>query len=47
MILRGSRIFILQQKAIDIAHESHQGLVKTKSLLREKVWFPGIDEMTK
>jgi hypothetical protein len=22
----------------------HQGIVKTKSLLREKVWFPGIDK---
>ena len=28
-------------------HEGHQGLVKTKKLLREKVWFPGIDEEVK
>ncbi|KAL1252544.1 hypothetical protein QQF64_017237 [Cirrhinus molitorella] len=25
------------------SHEGHQGLVKTKQLLREKVWFPGKD----
>ena len=30
---------------IDLAHASHQGIVKTKSLIREKVWFPGIDRM--
>ena len=44
IVLRGSRIVIptsLQQKAIDLAHDTHQGLVKTKALLREKVWFPG------
>ena len=38
IILRGSCIFIpstLRERAIDIAHEGHQGLVKTKKLLRE------------
>ena len=24
-------------------HESHQGIVKTKQLLRQKVWWPSID----
>ena len=50
IVLRGSRIVIptvLRERAIDIAHEGHQGLVKTKKLLREKVWFPGIDNMVK
>ena len=50
VIIRGSRIVIpksLQQKAIDIAHETHQGLSKTKALLREKIWFLGIDELVK
>ena len=37
----------LQDRAIALAHEGHQGLVKTKKLLREKVWFPGIDEKVK
>lgn len=50
IILRGSRIVLpecLRLKAIRIAHEGHQGLVKTKKLLREKVWYPGIDKLAK
>ena len=50
IVLRGSRIVIptsLLQKAIDLAHDTHQGLVETKALLREKVWFPGIDRLVK
>ncbi|KAF7687611.1 hypothetical protein HF521_014839, partial [Silurus meridionalis] len=34
----------LQQRALELAHEGHQGLVKTKQLLREKVWFPRINK---
>lgn len=30
-----------------LAHEGHQGIVKPKKLLREKVWFPGIEEKVK
>ena len=30
-----------------LAHVGHQGIVKTKCLIREKVWFPGIDKMVK
>ena len=47
-ILRDRRIVIprsLRQQIIDIAHEGHQGIVKTKQLIRTKVWFPGIDAM--
>ena len=50
VILRDSRIVIptaLRQRALALAHEGHQGLVKTKKLLREKVWFPGIDDQVK
>ena len=50
IVLRGSTIVIpesLHQKAIYLAHTSHQGLEKTKALLREKVWFPGIDSLVK
>ena len=50
IILRGSRIVIpknLRDRAISIAHEGHQGLVKTKQLLCEKVWFPKIDNEVK
>lgn len=48
LILRGTRIVIpksLQEHVVSLAHEGHQGLVKTKSLLREKVWFPNIDKL--
>ena len=48
LLLRGSRIVIptaLQKQAVNLAHEGHQGLVKTKALIREKVWFPGIDSL--
>jgi transposase InsO family protein len=50
LILRGTRIVLpqsLQQRAIDLAHESHLGLSKTKALLREKIWFPNIDKLVK
>ena len=49
LVLRGSRIVIpekLRQKVIDLAHEGHQGIVKTKERLRTKVWWPGIDRDT-
>jgi hypothetical protein len=45
--MRGNRLIIpetLQEKSIRIAHEGHQGITKTKSLLRKKIWFPGMDK---
>jgi hypothetical protein len=48
VILRDHRIVVptsLQQHVVEIAHHTHQGMVKTKQLVREKVWFPGIDKM--
>eukprot|EP00794_Sanderia_malayensis_P006384 gene6384-biopygen5283 len=50
IILRGSRIVLpdsLRQRAIDIAHITHQGLSKTKALSREKLWFPNMDQLIK
>ena len=50
IILRGTRIVIpsgLRKRAMELAHEGHQGLVKTKQLIRETVWFPGIDKEVK
>lgn len=47
LLLRGSRIVIptsLRQTTLQLAHEGHQGIVRTKQLLREKVWWPGIDK---
>ena len=49
IILRGERIIIpasLRDKCIDLAHQGHLGIVKTKRLLRFRVWFPGIDKLT-
>ena len=48
LVLRRSRIVIpsnLRSKAVDLAHGGHQGIVKTKQLIRDKVWFPGIDKL--
>nr|XP_050041094.1 uncharacterized protein K02A2.6-like [Dermacentor andersoni] len=48
LVLRGTRIVLpaqLHTKAVHLAHRGHQGIVKTKQLLREKVWFPGIDSL--
>ena len=45
-VLRGNRIVIpdaLKKHLIELAHEGHQGLVKTRSLLRSKFWFPKMD----
>ena len=50
VVLRGSRIVLpqsLQQRAINIAHAVHLGVSKTKALIREKVWFPKMDDMIK
>ena len=49
IILRGTRIVIpeeMQKQVVDLAHEGHQGIVKTKALLRQKVWFVGINDLT-
>ena len=46
VLMRGSRIVIpkeLRSRVVDLAHEGHQGIVKTKERLRSKVWWPGID----
>ena len=48
IVLRQSRILIpdsLQLRVVKLAHSAHQGIVKTKQLLREKVWFSGIDKL--
>ena len=48
LVLRRNRIVIpsnLRSKAVDLAHGGHQGIVKTKQLIRDKVWFPGIDKL--
>ena len=46
IVLRGDRIVVpekLRHRMVEIAHEGHQGQVRTKQLLRAHVWFPGMD----
>ena len=46
VILRGTRIVVPKsprKRVVNLAHEGHQGVVKTKERLRTKVWWPGID----
>ena len=46
ILLRGRQVVIpakFQERIIDLAHEGHLGICKTKALLRSKVWFKGID----
>ena len=48
VLLRGSRIVVskaLQRRVVNVSHEGHQGIVKTKQLIRSAVWFPGMDRM--
>ncbi|XP_064462820.1 uncharacterized protein K02A2.6-like [Ornithodoros turicata] len=47
LLLKGTRIVIpseLQARVLDIVHETRQGIVKTKQLLRTKVWWPNMDK---
>lgn len=42
VLLRGTKLVLptsLRQKAVDLAHTGHSGIVKTKQLIREKVCF--------
>ena len=46
VILRKHQIAIprsLEKIVVELAHEGHLGVVKTKQLIREKVWFPKLD----
>jgi len=48
IVLRKNQIVVpqeLRSKMVDIAHEGHLGIVKTKNLMRLKVWFPRINHM--
>ena len=32
----------MQERILDLAHQGHQGITKTKSRFRSKVWWPGM-----
>ncbi|KAL1487798.1 hypothetical protein ABEB36_015553 [Hypothenemus hampei] len=36
----------LQENVINLAHKGHLGIIKTKQILRTKVWFPNLDVLT-
>lgn len=46
-VVRGTHRLVvpgsLQKRLIDIAHETHQGIVRTKQRLRELYWWPKMD----
>jgi hypothetical protein len=47
MVLRGTRLVVpekLRKTVLQLAHEGHQGIVKTKTRLRSKVWWPSMDK---
>ena len=47
IILRGNRIIPpvkLRNKAIELAHEDHAGMTKTKQRIRSKLWWPCMDK---
>ena len=47
VVMRGARIVMPQslwKQTIMVAHESHQGMVRTKARLREKVWWSQMDK---
>ena len=35
----------LPRTLVDLAHEGHQGIVRTKRRLREVYWWPGMDDL--
>ena len=37
---------LLRNRALNLAHQGHLGLSKTKALIREKTWFQHIDKLT-
>ena len=48
IVLRNHQIVVpesLRKTMVDIAHEGHLGIVKTKQLMRLKVWFPRLDHL--
>ncbi|KAK3756278.1 hypothetical protein RRG08_066394 [Elysia crispata] len=48
ILIKNNKLVIprsLRHKCIDLAHEGHLGIMKTKQLIRQKIWFPGVDAM--
>ncbi|KAI7789804.1 hypothetical protein IRJ41_010978 [Triplophysa rosa] len=48
LIFRGKRLVVpcaLRERLVHLAHEGHQGLVRTKQRLRELYWWPRMDDL--
>lgn len=48
LIFRGARLLVpkpLQERIVHLAHEGHQGVVRTKQRLRELYWWPRMDDL--
>ena len=46
--MRGMQIIVplsLHERVLELAHEGHQGIVKTKDHLRSKVWWPNMNSV--
>lgn len=47
LLMRGDRLIVpeaLRSRVLELAHESHPGIVSMKRRLRQKVWWPGVDK---
>ncbi|XP_064463094.1 uncharacterized protein K02A2.6-like [Ornithodoros turicata] len=47
LLLRGDRVIVpmaLTSRFLELAHETHPGIVRTKQRLREQYWWPGMDK---
>ena len=42
IILRGVQIGSMRPQMLQLAHERHLGIVKTKARIREVIWWPGM-----
>ncbi|XP_055005269.1 uncharacterized protein K02A2.6-like [Boleophthalmus pectinirostris] len=48
LVFRGTRLVVpksLRERIVHLAHEGHQGIVRTKQRLRELYWFPNMDSL--
>ena len=50
LVMRGKKVVMpekLRNQTVQLAHEGHQGMVRTINRLREKVWWPDLDRQVK
>jgi len=48
LLVKGTKTVVptkLQERVVELVHQGHQGMVKTKRLIQEKVWFTRIDAL--